>query len=280
MRNINPKIYLIDSIIVFLKFILWVQIVAPIICACIGCLYLLISTESIDHFGMFYKNHMLPFQCFLTFVVILGVFAKKYYQHLRLRTKSREKSSLRVIFMLFLISVSFSFIDSFIDDVINLTNINAASFNILDHSVLGVISTCLLGPLAEELTFRGTIEIYLLKWKKNPLVAIFLSALLFGIMHINPSQVESAFVFGILLGWVYYKSGSIIPSLILHVLNNFYCFILDIYGYGSSSVQDFCNEVHTPLPIVMILSIVLLSISLFAIYPKTNRKHVMTSTSE
>lgn len=279
MINKNTKRkFLTNSIKVFIKFVIWVQIIAPIICAFIGCICLYATRGSIEHFGLFYKENMLPFQCFLTFIVIIVIIAKKYSQHLRLSTKSRGKIGLQELGLLFLISFSFSFIDSFIDDVINLTNINASTFNVLDHSVLGVVSTCLLGPLAEEITFRGTIERKLLKWKRNPWIGILISALLFGIMHINPSQVESAFIFGVLLGWLYYKFGSVKPCLALHILNNFYCFVLDIYGLGNSSVQELCQKIHIPFLIIMLFSICLFLVCLFTISHKINRKHAKLSS--
>lgn len=47
--------------------------------------------------------------------------------------------------------------------------------------------------------------------KYSPVKAIILSALIFGIFHINPAQVVGAIV-GCLVAWLYYKTGSLVPE--------------------------------------------------------------------
>lgn len=72
----------------------------------------------------------------------------------------------------------------------------------------------------EELLFRGAIQGHLLKIWKNPVWPIVVSSLLFGIVHGNPAQIPFAFVLGLALGWMYYLTGSIIPSILMHFINN------------------------------------------------------------
>lgn len=55
---------------------------------------------------------------------------------------------------------------------------------------------------------------------------IFLSALLFAIIHFNPAQMPHAFLVGTLLGWMYYRTGSILPGVALHWANNSIAFVL------------------------------------------------------
>ncbi len=86
-------------------------------------------------------------------------------------------------------------------------------------SPVGFIVVILLGPLAEEIVFRGSVERVLLK-KIKPWYAICLSAFLFGLVHFELVQGFHAFLMGLLLGWLYYKTNSIIPSVIVHVSNN------------------------------------------------------------
>lgn len=100
-----------------------------------------------------------------------------------------------------------------------LPDIMKESFTDLQSNGLGILSIALLGPILEELLFRGAITGILLK-KYTPTKAILLSALIFGIFHINPAQVVFASFFGLLLTWIYYKSASLIPCILMHVLNN------------------------------------------------------------
>ena len=50
--------------------------------------------------------------------------------------------------------------------------------------------------------------------------AILITALIFGVIHINPAQVVNAFFLGLLLGWLFYRTGSLWPSICAHILNN------------------------------------------------------------
>ena len=71
------------------------------------------------------------------------------------------------------------------------------------------------------LFFRGAIERALLR-RYKPWVAIVASGLIFGVIHVNPVQVVYASLAGILLGWLYWRTRSLVPCMVVHVLNN--CF--------------------------------------------------------
>lgn len=84
----------------------------------------------------------------------------------------------------------------------------------------------LLAPIAEETVFRGAILRSLLGWTKRHWVAIAISALLFALVHGNPAQMPHAFCVGLLLGWLYYRTGSVIPGIAFHWVNNTIAFAL------------------------------------------------------
>ena len=77
----------------------------------------------------------------------------------------------------------------------------------------------LLGPVLEELVFRGAITRELLR-KFRPGMAIFISGLLFGLIHFNPVQSVFGFLAGMLLAWLYWRTRSVVPCIVVHVLNN------------------------------------------------------------
>ena len=85
----------------------------------------------------------------------------------------------------------------------------------------------LLAPLVEEMVFRGAVLRTLLSWKPdNHWGMIAISALLFALIHMNPAQMPHAFVIGMLLGWMYYRTRSIVPTVAFHWANNTIAFIL------------------------------------------------------
>ena len=94
-------------------------------------------------------------------------------------------------------------------------NINVGTF----------FSVCILAPIVEELFFRGVVERILLKLKTSPWVGIIASAMLFAMTHEFPYQAISAFIGGVIYGWVYYKTKSIYLTFIMHAVNNIIVFI-------------------------------------------------------
>ena len=89
----------------------------------------------------------------------------------------------------------------------------------------GYLSIGLLAPLAEEVVFRGAILRSLLT-KMKPWTAIAVSALIFSLVHMNPAQMPFAFLAGILLGWMYWRTGSILPGMAYHWANNSVAYII------------------------------------------------------
>jgi membrane protease YdiL (CAAX protease family) len=94
-----------------------------------------------------------------------------------------------------------------------------ASFDVLSSNWLGILSVSVLGPILEELLFRGAITKILLK-KYKPAKAIILSGLIFGIFHLNPVQVVVAALVGFVFAWMYYKTKSLLPGIVMHIVNN------------------------------------------------------------
>lgn len=94
-----------------------------------------------------------------------------------------------------------------------------SSFTNMEGTQLGVLAIAIVGPILEEMLFRGAITSVLLK-THTPKKAIIYSALIFGIFHINPAQILTAFLLGLLLAWLFYKTHSLIPGILIHILNN------------------------------------------------------------
>lgn len=84
--------------------------------------------------------------------------------------------------------------------------------------VLVFLSVCVLPALLEEFAFRGVVLGVVSNISKS--FAIFISALVFALMHSNFSQIPFAFVLGLFLGYAAVVSGSILPACIVHLLSN------------------------------------------------------------
>lgn len=82
-----------------------------------------------------------------------------------------------------------------------------------------VVGAVLLGPILEEIIFRGVILKGLLT-RYSPKYAIVFSAIIFGLIHGKPLQIWGAFIIGLILGYVYYKTKSIGTTILLHSFSN------------------------------------------------------------
>jgi membrane protease YdiL (CAAX protease family) len=82
-----------------------------------------------------------------------------------------------------------------------------------------LLSVSVFAPLFEEWLCRGIVLRGLLR-KMSPAAAISISAAFFAILHMNPWQAIPAFILGLLFGYVYYKTGSLKLTMLMHCVNN------------------------------------------------------------
>lgn len=130
----------------------------------------------------------------------------------------------------------------------------------------GVLGVTILGPVLEELLFRGAITTVLLK-KYSPTKSILISALIFGLIHFNPAQSVGAFFLGILLAWMYYKTGSLIPVILVHIMNNCLAFYLST---NFPDVEYLKDIVGTNMYIILLMAALVLGcVSYLLIRPVT-----------
>ena len=85
-------------------------------------------------------------------------------------------------------------------------------------ALLGML--VLVGPFMEELVFRMGIQRHLMRHRMHPWVAIAVSSVIFGVIHGNPAQIPGAVLFGVVLGWLYWRSGTIWMPVAAHAFNN------------------------------------------------------------
>jgi membrane protease YdiL (CAAX protease family) len=78
-----------------------------------------------------------------------------------------------------------------------------------------LITTCILAPVLEEMLFRGLIlRSFLARYPRGP--ALLGSALLFGVAHLNIYQGLVGLILGLLAGWLYERTRSLGPCILLH----------------------------------------------------------------
>jgi membrane protease YdiL (CAAX protease family) len=115
-----------------------------------------------------------------------------------------------------------------------LPNFVENEFDMILSNRWGYLAIGLLAPLSEEIVLRGAVLRSLLSKplfanrseRFNIWTAISISALFFALIHFNPAQMPHAFVIGLLLGWMYWRTGSILPGVAYHWANNSIAYII------------------------------------------------------
>lgn len=130
---------------------------------------------------------------------------------------------------------------------------------------LGILGVCLIGPLAEEAIFRGAILRRLLEKKWNPWIAIVISAIIFAIAHGNFEQGLTAIIMGCFMGWIYYRTRSIMPCFLVHAVNNTTATVIALTMSESMVDVDMSSDkLGVPLTLGLPLIVVALVLIYFA----------------
>ena len=129
--------------------------------------------------------------------------------------------------------------------------------NQLSSRIAFLLSGCIFGPIAEEICFRGILLGGLLKMRCRPWIAILITAIVFGLLHGDAANIISALLFGILVGWLYWRTGSIIPCLIIHIVNNSFAFMPFLHFIHLS------GQSNTVLLVIFVVSLLLLAYGLW-----------------
>ena len=102
------------------------------------------------------------------------------------------------------------------------------------------LALCVMPAIAEELLFRGAFQG--LMRPCGSAAAIFAPALLFGVLHLDLAQGLTAFACGVILGWLAERSGSILPGMLLHLVNNALAFLTIYLRYYAPAEVSFGVE--------------------------------------
>ncbi len=133
--------------------------------------------------------------------------------------------------------LSMAVVLSVLTSLVPLSRWEEAMFDrMMSNGVASIVIVCILAPVLEEMLFRGIILRSFLnqysRWR-----AIFGSAALFGLAHLNIYQFAVGFVVGTISGWIYERARSLWPCILLHAAYNIAGTLLYLSG-NSAGEQD------------------------------------------
>jgi membrane protease YdiL (CAAX protease family) len=232
-----------------------------------GCIFGIITNFSgINPESIVYGIGIIVLQLLSFGVAILIGFKKskqKCSEVFKFNTVSLDIWLATIVFMIGFVII-LSELDNILDYFLPMPQFLQDTFEILMVKQAFITSIVLIGiipGITEELFFRGVI---LNGFQKNysERTAILISALLFGVIHLNPWQFLTAFIIGIFSAWICIKTKSIVLCIYIHLFNNIlivigleYKDILPIKGFNTA----YYEKTFQPLWFDMIGMLVTLS---------------------
>lgn len=131
--------------------------------------------------------------------------------------------------------------------------------------ILNLFMIAGLAAIGEELLFRSIIQTSLIKICKNAHVGILIASAIFSFIHLEFYGFVPRLILGMLLGYMFYFSGSIWIPMLMHFLNNgtvVLIYFLNNKGITNIDVDTFGQ---TSIPILIVSSVVMIVLFLFSI---------------
>ena len=162
---------------------------------------------------------------------------------------------------------------------VNMSDDMEKMFEDICRSPFGYLSIAIITPWAEEVVFRGAVLRKLLQIFSHQMhwIAIIISAIIFGVAHGNAAQGIHAFISGLLLGWMFYRTGSIIPGVAHHWANNTAAYVMYHVYHNPQSLTDIIGPGTRPLLLALLFS---LCIFLPALYQLNQRMKYVADAEE
>lgn len=152
--------------------------------------------------------------------------------------------------------------------------LKAALLNTKDFTVvlLNLFTMALLPAIGEELFFRGVVLRVSYQGTKNIHLGVLLSAILFAVIHFEFDHILAITFMGILLGYLYIYTGSILIPIVLHFLNNGVYIFLEAYGRDSGIAHLFNDSATSNVVLWVVLGLLCLALFIFFLRRSINKE--------
>lgn len=158
--------------------------------------------------------------------------------------------------------------------------VGADTFKEIMYHPAGLLTIMFLGPLSEELLFRGGVQTDFAnimqqecKNRFSTYLPLILSALIFAIIHLNPAQMPAAFILGFVLGFAYWWTGSLLAPVCIHVFNNALACLLFFLSPDNDSFIHFIGG-PTEAGVIVLVSLVALGLIIWQMYRLSSTKSI------
>ena len=143
-----------------------------------------------------------------------------------------------------------------------------ASWMLASTSIAGLVFqlfiVAFIPALCEELFFRGALQQINRDWFGNDHVAILVTALCFALFHGDLYGLVPRFLLGVLLGYLFFLSGSILVNVAFHFGNN--ALVVVMYFLYHRGVQPFTPDDPLMMSWTIVVPCLIAAAILFVLY--------------
>ena len=193
----------VKKLIKAMKDILIVLLVQYLLIIILGVIYLILEGEDLLEF---YTNYAPYIMCIIYIVLIFILWRRYKINDKKVRAFEYYKITI--------LGISLACYINMIYFAFNITN-EVVEVN----KIILILSSCILGPLLEELLFRKNLLDKLLQFNSRT-ISIILSSFIFSFMHSSINSMIYAFILGIVLGLIYLRYKSIKITMYAHMISN------------------------------------------------------------
>lgn len=139
--------------------------------------------------------------------------------------------------------------------------------------LLNIFMIAVLPALAEELLFRGVLAKLFKDWTGSTHFAVIISALIFAAIHLQFYGFLPRFLLGVMLGYLFFWSGSIWLPVAVHFTNNFISVITE-FLFRKGIIQTNAETLGTDSTVILTaISIAGVAAILFYLYRNRDTSH-------
>lgn len=146
----------------------------------------------------------------------------------------------------------------------------------VNQFLVNLVFIALAPALFEELFFRGTLQGLLIELFGSAHLGIIVCSFIFAAIHLNAEQFIPMFFLALVLGYVYYYSKSIWPSIILHFLNNGFAVWVTYLQDRMPVAKAIATDDYTPPITATILAFVVIGGFFFWLIKKNQTLNTIT----
>jgi membrane protease YdiL (CAAX protease family) len=159
-----------------------------------------------------------------------------------------------------------------LEDTLAKTSEFITNFDNVGQLFLGLVVVAIIPGIGEEFVFRGLIQNHVYGISKNIHVAIWVSALLFSLFHMQFYGLVPRMLLGALFGYLYYFSGNIIYPMVAHFFNNGFTLVM-LYLFQQNIVEYNIEDTEV-LPWPQIIFSAGITLVLFLAFQRSARQNL------